>query len=147
MVFFSPPYYPNYPSAIFCDLIEIRQTGMPCARAGVVKLLYSCFSLKRDLWGVISASCCFRTFFSPDSGCRDTVLPSDSLVVSRPPCCCGVFSKMPGYSRIISNQTDVESSFNLHEQTEESELTPESGVWLVTWLEYLHCGWGVSTLV
>lgn len=81
-------------------------------------ILYGCFSLARDLWGVISSSCCFRTFFSPDSGCRVSVLLSDSLVISppnRPPppqsCWCGVFSKVPGYSGIIRSQTDVESSF------------------------------------
>lgn len=73
------------------------------------------------------------------------------LLSSPPPkksCWCGVFSKMPGYSRISSSQTDVESSFNLHPQAVESGLTPESGVWLVTWLEYLHLGEGgwVNTL-
>lgn len=33
---------------------------------------------------MISASCCFRTFFRLDSGCRVSVLPSDSLVISPP---------------------------------------------------------------
>ena len=73
------------------------------------------------------------------TGCRATVLPSDSLVIFS--CWCGIFSKMPGYSGIISSPAShVLQIFHLHPRREESGLTPGTGVWLVTWLEFLHCG-------
>lgn len=110
---------------------------------------HSCFSLKRDLWGVISASCCFRTFFRPGSGAGSASSHLTCFLSLHPPppnkAAAVLFSKMPGCSA-ISSQTDVESSSNLHPRAEESGLTPESGG-VIRHMIRVFALWGsVSTL-